>query len=368
MIKKGDIVYINTDKTSGAHRFGVVVEVNSPKDYTYNYRVRVICSDSMINNYAEYELIKQVRANKGKPKVGQQVITNDRLPYKSMQYKTANIIDSQPYKNTVNGYIGESYTVVFEDTGNRYVLHDYECNVVRKTNAIPPVAKIHTPDHQPYDKVIVKWPGHNYNNKTGMVTAVSDLSDGDWYHILVDNGGGRKIAAPAKYVFKHAKPTTIVPQPKENDMRVPFTVSNDSITVFINGDMRVIPSSDGAYAELREHLKSDTHDLDVIEQLIDKPKRISRLTAGLVKVEGSTVTYAGQAIHSALTAKLIDLLDDGFDATPWAMFMSPCSISLNTSRLRSLRMVSSWHSSECVATTMICIPTRSTTHRVRWLR
>lgn len=124
------------------------------------------------------------------------------------------------------------------------------------------------------------------------------------------------------YLVTKTKPKSIViDKPKENDMRVPFTVSNDSITVFINGDMRVIPSSDGAYAELREHLKSSTHDFDLIEQLIDKPKRISRLTAGLVKVEGSTVTYAGQAIHSALTAKLIDLLDDGFDATPWAKFM-----------------------------------------------
>lgn len=104
-------------------------------------------------------------------------------------------------------------------------------------------------------------------------------------------------------------------------MRYPFTASEQSISIFFSGKMHSVPASNAAFEPLYDHLKSPDHDFDFIERLIDKPKMMARMTEGLVSVVGSTVYYAGTPIRSTLALKLLELLDAGFDVTPWARFM-----------------------------------------------
>ncbi len=103
-------------------------------------------------------------------------------------------------------------------------------------------------------------------------------------------------------------------------MRFPFTASEESVSIFLNGRMHNLASTLRGFTELVEHLKGSDHDAEFIENIIDRPSMVARLTAGAVTVVGSTVFHNGIPAHSTLTVKLIEMLDAGFDAGPWINF------------------------------------------------
>jgi hypothetical protein len=103
--------------------------------------------------------------------------------------------------------------------------------------------------------------------------------------------------------------------------KFPYTISHSNITVFVSGQIVKMPSTHMGFKALAEHLQGKTHDAETILQLADKRAALSRLTAGKVQVIGTTVYYAGVPVKSALAARLVQLVDMGHDATPWALFM-----------------------------------------------
>lgn len=105
-------------------------------------------------------------------------------------------------------------------------------------------------------------------------------------------------------------------------MRYPYTLSNDSITIFIAGKMRTVLSGNINFDKLKEHLKGTDHDEATILRLSDREHSIRSSSVGTkVEVRNGVVYYNGEEIHNALTTKLLNLLDDGFDASPWIKFL-----------------------------------------------
>ena len=105
-------------------------------------------------------------------------------------------------------------------------------------------------------------------------------------------------------------------------MRIPYTLSNESITVFAGGKMHTVLSGHKNFDLLRDHLKLPEHSLEVILLLADREENIRKSAVGAkVEIADGVVWYEGEAIHNALTDKLLDLLDEGFDATPWVRFL-----------------------------------------------
>lgn len=113
-------------------------------------------------------------------------------------------------------------------------------------------------------------------------------------------------------------------------MRYPFTLSDYSITVFVEGQMCTVLEGNKNFTALYKHLKGADHDAKTILHLSD-PESVIRDSVGgtNVEVKGGTVYYKGEAVHNALTDKLLSLLDDGFDATPWIKFLE--NLMLNPS-------------------------------------
>lgn len=106
---------------------------------------------------------------------------------------------------------------------------------------------------------------------------------------------------------------------KENIMNVPFNISDQSIAVFYDSKMYQVPASDARYEPLKEALKAgDFSDLDV---LLDRAKHIERITCGAVTAGDGEVHYKGKPVHGVLADKLLKLMDEGFDITPWAKFL-----------------------------------------------
>ncbi len=110
----------------------------------------------------------------------------------------------------------------------------------------------------------------------------------------------------------------------------PYTVTEGNITILIDGSMNKIPRTHAGFAALSEHLKSNDHEADLILQLLDKRSAMARLSAGKVKVVGSTVFYAGEPLHSTLALKMVTMMDEGFDGAPLARFLD--NIMLNPTK------------------------------------
>lgn len=108
-------------------------------------------------------------------------------------------------------------------------------------------------------------------------------------------------------------------------MRFSYTINSNAISIFYNHRMHAVRSNSAGYAELKEHLKLPNHDPAVIERIVDRPTQLARLTSGMVSVVGSTVYFKQNPVRDALAEKLVQLLDEGFDATPWAKFMERIS-------------------------------------------
>lgn len=103
--------------------------------------------------------------------------------------------------------------------------------------------------------------------------------------------------------------------------RFPHTISQTNITVFVSGQVVKMPKTHMGFRALAEHLQKEVHDAETILSLADKREALARLTAGKVTVMGNTVYYAGVPVHDALATRLVQLVDMGHDATPWALFM-----------------------------------------------
>lgn len=101
----------------------------------------------------------------------------------------------------------------------------------------------------------------------------------------------------------------------------PYTVTEGNITILIDGSMNKIPRTHAGFVALSEHLKGKDHDAELIIQLLDKRSAMARLSAGKVKVVGTTVFYNGEPLHSTLAHKMVMMMDEGFDGAPLAKFL-----------------------------------------------
>lgn len=109
-------------------------------------------------------------------------------------------------------------------------------------------------------------------------------------------------------------------------MRLPFTISDESLTVFANGKMNTIRSSHPNFDQVLEHLRGEEHDPQVVYDLCNVEQSVRNQinqsgAAEKVEVTFGTVYYEGQPIHNSVTERLLSLLDKGIDVTPWVKFL-----------------------------------------------
>jgi hypothetical protein len=105
------------------------------------------------------------------------------------------------------------------------------------------------------------------------------------------------------------------------EISLSYTITDTAAAVFFNGKMYTVPATESNYSALVDYLRAGEYTEEGIEDLLDKPKMISRKSEGLVEVIGSTVYYKGDPVYSVLANRLVELMDQGFDVTRWKLFM-----------------------------------------------
>lgn len=100
---------------------------------------------------------------------------------------------------------------------------------------------------------------------------------------------------------------------------VPFIHTNSGVTLVLDGKSHTVATKALNYKEVITALKSG--DLKKLAKVIDVRKAISVRTQGKVTVDGNGVFYDGQPVHSALASRIVEMLREGFNVTPFTKFM-----------------------------------------------
>lgn len=155
--------------------------------------------------------------------------------------------------------------------------------------------------------------GYYISDMRGVISEVVRPSHNGWRYTMY------RIEEPPMNGLFCANELTLAED--DTPMRYPFTATSDRISIFFENKMHSVSRGDVSFEALLDHLKEPHHDADTIRDCLDKPTMISKITEGLVAVEGDEVLYDGEPIHSTLTTKLLRMLEDGFDIRPWARFL-----------------------------------------------
>ncbi|UIS25249.1 transposase [Erythrobacter phage vB_EliS-L02] len=103
-----------------------------------------------------------------------------------------------------------------------------------------------------------------------------------------------------------------------------FTIGRSSISLFLDNEFYSLDESHPNYQTIRDELKKpvDERDIDLIRKWVSVKRAVEIMTAGKVTVLESEIQFGGKPVHNYMTKRMLDLLMDGFDLTPWVNFMN----------------------------------------------
>lgn len=102
-----------------------------------------------------------------------------------------------------------------------------------------------------------------------------------------------------------------------------FTIGRESITVLIDGEFNSIDRSHANFPALKAELQKEPQDrdLDAIRTFIKIKTMLEHLSIGRVTVFEDEIQFDGVPVHSYMTERMLEILADGIDITPWVRFM-----------------------------------------------
>lgn len=102
-----------------------------------------------------------------------------------------------------------------------------------------------------------------------------------------------------------------------------FTIGRSSISVFLDGEFNSIDDSHANYPMLLDELRksAEDRDLDYIRGMITIEKMLEQLSIGHVTVFEDEIHFDGRPVHNYMTQRMLEIIQQGLDITPWATFM-----------------------------------------------
>lgn len=101
---------------------------------------------------------------------------------------------------------------------------------------------------------------------------------------------------------------------------IPSIVKENEVTLFIDGNTKVINDGHMNYAKIREALAAG--DSDRVLELIDVAASLNLFGEGKVTVENGLVMFNGKALHTVMTTRMIAMSREGFDVSHMVAFLN----------------------------------------------
>lgn len=106
---------------------------------------------------------------------------------------------------------------------------------------------------------------------------------------------------------------------------IPSIIAVNSITVILPGGPLQITAAHPNFQRVRDLLRDKSEDAAAFERLMAPIKALTgnmpTPSNGKVEIVGREVHYNGVPVHSIMTERMLDLMDEGFDISPWERFM-----------------------------------------------
>jgi hypothetical protein len=102
-----------------------------------------------------------------------------------------------------------------------------------------------------------------------------------------------------------------------------YIITENSITVLIKNIPEVIDNSHPNFKKVESALKNGASEEEILRLMNvgEALKEFAKVTEGNVEVKDGEILYKGEIIHSALSRRIISLMNRGFDITPFTNFM-----------------------------------------------
>lgn len=102
---------------------------------------------------------------------------------------------------------------------------------------------------------------------------------------------------------------------------ISFSVTDHSVTYFDASLVsRTIDDTHANFGKIRELLLAGRATFALLDGLLNLKTAVTKFGAGLVRIEGDTVYFKDQPLHTELTRRMLDIMRAGGDVTPLANF------------------------------------------------
>jgi hypothetical protein len=102
-------------------------------------------------------------------------------------------------------------------------------------------------------------------------------------------------------------------------MNIPYIITNNSITVVVNGKSYTLNDGHPNYAAVRQAVID--RKFDKIATLVDIPEAVRRYTYGSIEVENGAIKYGGRIVHNYICDKIFSFMKEGLPFEPLVAFL-----------------------------------------------
>lgn len=102
-------------------------------------------------------------------------------------------------------------------------------------------------------------------------------------------------------------------------MSYPFILQGSNLTVVIGTTSHTINKTSITYQKVLDAIKAN--DWDTVKEVIEPTKMIVNYSQGNVTIKDDTLFWGNTEMHSALSSRMIQMVNEGFDITPMTNFM-----------------------------------------------
>lgn len=113
---------------------------------------------------------------------------------------------------------------------------------------------------------------------------------------------------------------------------IPFIITDRSVTFMALGEVHSVDSSSPYFEEIKQILSgsapSESRLVELakpviaIQQAFATAEECRYVEPGVVSVTNDAVLYNGEKVSNVLTQRILDMVGQGFDVSPWMSFMS----------------------------------------------
>ena len=102
-------------------------------------------------------------------------------------------------------------------------------------------------------------------------------------------------------------------------MELPHILTNNSLTIIVDGKALTMESSNPSFSKAVELLKAEQY--EEIPDLFDVPKAVEKFAEGNISVSDGEVRYKEEAIHNHVVGRVLDFMRQGLPYKPLVRFL-----------------------------------------------